>query len=1031
MLPILLGLLALGFLPALAAENFPEPYDTDTRGAPMSAEDAARSFEMPPGFKVTVFASEPDVRQPIAMTFDPRGRLWVAENYTYAEAKIKFATNLADRVLIFEDTNNDGHFDKRTVFYERAQILTSVEVGMGGVFLLCPPRLLFVPDHNHDDIPDSEPEVLLDGFTTTSGNHHTFANGLKWGPDGWLWGRVGISSQARVGTPGTLESGRVMLNGGIWRYHPQRRVFEAVCHGTTNPWGLDWNEVGEPFFINTVIGHLWHAIPGAHFRRMHGDDVNPRSYGFIDQHADHYHFDTGAGWTKSRAAPDGSSFAAGSDALGGGHAHTGLMIYQGDNWPDEYRGKLYTLNFHGRRINVERLERQGSGYVGKHDQDFLTVSDPWFRGIDLIQGPDGGVFIADWSDTGECHDSDGVYRSSGRIYKVTYGEPTKPTFGDLTKLPNERLVSLLFERDEWAARQARQVLTDRFVETVRLPGITKELQQAFAKQRETPQKLRALWALDSIGAVSNDWLLKQTGDPDENIRSWAVRFLADRVTAEVKRLSSTSDITKADSNLKDQSLLPAVPTRFTELARTDSSPFVRLYLAAALQKLPLNSRRPLALALVRHAEDFGDYNLGLMIWYGIEPLVGAESLAGVELAKSSEHRVVRRFIARRLAEDIETKPDGLGRLLAAIQNSRAEFTPLAQDLLRGIGDALRGWRKANPPASWAAFASRASTSSDPEIGDRVRDLNVLFGDGRALDDVRKTLTDTNADPVARRNALRTLLDTRPDNLALLLKQVVNEATLRTDATVGLLQIDDPDASGLAVSRYQSLVASDRPRVLGAMTSRPNPATVLLQAIADGRIPRTDLTPFHARQIASLNDPALTKRLGEVWGSVRTSDGAKRASMDRFRQELSAERLKSADLIHGRQLFDKACVACHRLYGQGGTVGPDLTGSGRANLDYLFENIVDPSAVVPTDYRMTLVTLKDGRVLNGVVRDQTLRTVTIQSQTELTTIERTEIESLQESGLSLMPEGLLESLKPDDRRDLIGYLMHPQQLGLPK
>ncbi len=1016
MLRTLRALLAFGASAALSAEDFPKPYDSETRGQPMSAEDAARSFKMPPGFKVSVFASEPDVRQPIAMTFDSRGRLWVAENYTYGEAKVRYDTNLSDRVLIFEDANNDGHFDKRTVFFDRAKVLTSVEVGHGGVYLMCPPRLLFIPDRNHDDIPDGEPEVLLDGFDVTGGNYHTFANGLRWGPDGWLWGRVGISNTPRIGRPGTPETERIHINGGIWRYHPTRHVVEAVCHGTTNPWGNDWNEVGEPFFINTVIGHLWHAILGAHFKLMYGDDTNPHSYGLIDQHADHYHFDTGAGWTKSRAAMDGSSFAAGSDSLGGGHAHTGLMIYQGNNWPEEYRGKLFTLNFHGRRINMERLERQGSGYVGKHEPDLLTVGDPWFRGMDLIQGPDGGVFISDWSDTGECHDSDGVHRSSGRIYKVTYGNPKPPAFGDLASLTDKKLVPLLFEKNEWLARHARQVLADRFVETGKTPAIARKLSRAFEKEKEVPQKLRALWALESVGGVSNEWLLKQTHDTDEYIRSWAVRLLADRAAAD-----GAHGVTHPTS---------AVADRFAELARSDSSSLVRLYLASALQKLPLDSRRELALALVHHAEDVSDHNLGLMLWFGIEPLVGAEPAAGVELAIASQHRVVRQFIARRFAEDIETKPDSLGRLLSTVQSSSDAFIPQAQDVLRGMSEALRGWRKTKPPASWAAFATRSSTVNDLEITTRVRDLGVLFGDGRALGDVRHILSDTAADPAVRRNALRTMLDNKAD-LAPLLKQLLNEESMRTDVTIGLLEIGDPDAPGLAVSRYQTAPVRDHDPLLGAMVTRASAAKALLEAIADKRIPRADLTPFHARQIASLNDAALTKRLGDVWGFVRTTDAEKRASSARLRQELSPEFLKSADLVHGRQLFTQACAVCHKLYGEGGNVGPDLTGSGRANLDYLLENIVDPSAVVSADYRMTIATLKDERVLNGVLRDQTARTVSIQNQTGLATLERTEIQSLQDSALSVMPEGLLESLKPEDRRDLIGYLMHPQQVALPK
>ncbi len=1018
MLHTLTALLALAPLWATGAESFPKPYDSETNGQPMAAEQSAGSFKMPPGFKVTVFASEPDVRQPIALSFDARGRLWVAENYTYAEARIKYDTNLSDRVLIFEDTNHDGHFDKRTVFYDKAKVLTSVEVGMGGVYVLCPPRLLFIPDRNHDDIPDGEPEVLLDGFDVTGGNHHTFANGLRWGPDGWLWGRVGISNTPRLGKPGTPEAERVRMNGGIWRYHPTRHVVEAVCHGTTNPWGLDWNEVGEPFFINTVIGHLWHAIPGAHFKLMYGDDANPHSYGLIDQHADHYHFDTGAGWTKSRAAMDGSSFASGSDSLGGGHAHTGLMIYQGDNWPQEYRGKLFTLNFHGRRINVEHLKRNGSGFVGQHDRDLLSVGDPWFRGIDLIQGPDGGVFIADWSDTGECHEADGVHRSSGRIYKVTYGEPKLLKSGDLTRLAEKQLFPFLFSKDEWTARHARRVLADRNFETGKAPNISKELQRAFVKERETPQKLKALWAMDSIGGLSSEWLLEQTHHADESIRSWAIRLLTDRVTA-------------YDS--KGQKILQTIPARFTELARKDSSPLVRLYLSSALQKLPLDSRRELALALAGHAEDIGDHNLGLMIWFGSEAFVGAKPEDSVELAMASQHRIVRQYIARRLAEDIETKPLGLERLLAAaqVENLRKAFSANAEDILRGMSEALHGWRKAKPPANWSAFAQRASGSDNREVQNAAQELSVLFGDRRALEVVRKISTDAAADPVARRAALRTLLQHPAENLVPLLKQVAQEDMLGTDAIVALIELGDAESPALAVKKYQTGAAIDQTRLLGALVTRPAAAAVLLQTIGDGKIPRASLTPFHARQITSLKDAALTKRLAEVWGSVRSSDAEKRASGAKLREELSPDRLKSADLVRGRQLFNQTCAACHKLYGEGGSVGPDLTGSGRANLDYLLENIVDPSAVVPADYRMTVVTLKDERVLNGVLRDQTARTVTIQSQTGLTTLERTQIAALQNSELSVMPEGLLESLPPNDRRDLISYLMNPRQVPLPK
>ena len=238
------------------------------------------------------------MRNPVAMAWDTRGRLWVAENYTYSDSTQKFDLRLRDRVLILEDADGDGRVDKRTVFTDDVQRLGSVELGFGGVWLLCPPQLLFVPDRDGDDVPDGPAEVVLDGFTVATENYHTFANGLRWGPDGWLYGRCGASSPGEIGAPGTPDAERIPLRGGLWRYHPVRKRFEVLCHGTTNPWGHDWNALGEAFFINTVNGHLWHMIPGAHFARPHTIEPNPRAYAVIDQHADHYHWDNSKDYKK-------------------------------------------------------------------------------------------------------------------------------------------------------------------------------------------------------------------------------------------------------------------------------------------------------------------------------------------------------------------------------------------------------------------------------------------------------------------------------------------------------------------------------------------------------------------------------------------------------------------------------------------------------------------------------------------------------------------------------------------------------------
>ncbi|MDZ4778842.1 MAG: PVC-type heme-binding CxxCH protein, partial [Planctomycetia bacterium] len=380
---------ALSVVAALAAESASlKPFNTETAtNGPMPVMEVIAQSKLPPGFKLTVFAAEPDVQQPIGMATDARGRLWVAENYTYSESKMGYHKDLRDRIVVFEDTDNDGRFDKRTVFWDGAERLTSVEVGLGGVWALALPNLYFLPDENGDGIADGPPQIVLDGFEYVAGRH-TVANGLRWGPDGWLYGRHGIQSTSRIGPPATSVEKRTAMNVGIWRYHPTRRVTEVVAQGTTNPWGMDWDALGELFFINTVIGHLWHVIPGAHYRRMYGGDPTPHIYEPIEQTADHVHWGTGENWTDVRKGVTDVTSAA-----GGGHAHTGLLIYQGGQWPEAWNNKLLTINFHGRRLNVEQLDRQGSGFIARHNPDAFFFADPWFRGIDLVAAPDGGVFV--------------------------------------------------------------------------------------------------------------------------------------------------------------------------------------------------------------------------------------------------------------------------------------------------------------------------------------------------------------------------------------------------------------------------------------------------------------------------------------------------------------------------------------------------------------------------------------------------------------------------------------------------------------
>ncbi|MEQ1860419.1 MAG: PVC-type heme-binding CxxCH protein [Chthoniobacteraceae bacterium] len=1025
---------AAGFLlfaVAASAADFPQPHNSEqTPGSPMPAEEAAAKWQVPPGFKVSVFAAEPDVQNPIACAWDPRGRLWVAENYTYAERTVKWDAKLRDRVLILEDTDGDGRHDKRTVFADDVQHLTSVEVGLGGVWVLALPHLLFIPDKNGDDRPDGPAEVMLDGFKLTTENHHNCANGLRWGPDGWLYGRSGASSPARVGVPGTPDAERVPVAGGMWRFHPQRKVVEALCSGTTNPWGHDWNEEGECFFTNTVNGHLWHMIPGAHYVRAHTIDTNPHSYELIDMIADHWHFDTAKGWAASR---DGNA-----NDLGGGHAHCGAMIYLGDNWPDSYRGKLYTLNFHGRRMNVERLERQGSGYVGRHDDDAFFSADPWFRGIDLTYGPDGGVFVLDWSDTGECHESTGVHRTSGRIYKITYEGARTPDAsqsdaatvvatalravnGDLAKLSNAELVKLHEHRNEWFVRMARRVLVERATESAESVA-ARALDSLFKMSTDAafgPRAKQTLHAIGVLGALEWATSTRSTEPGPVALRALTDDFSLDAVNGSKRESIQGIDADKAHQAIHEMSEM------FAAEAATTKSAAIRLALASSLQRFPFDDRSALARSLVTHAEDANDHNIPLMVWYGIIPLAESRPNDLVEIASVCELPTTRRLITRRLSEDIEKQPHPIADLLALAAKKPAAYQA---DILAGLAEGFTGWRKAPKPASWEAFVA-AVPGDDEKLQARVRDLSALFGDGRALDEVKRIALDKTAKLDARRAALRTLIDNRPDDLRAICEQLLGERFVNAVAARGLALFDDPAIGAKLAKSYRSFHATERKVVIDTLVSRPAFARALLEEIAAGKIPREDISAFHARQIRSFNDPALSKRLAEVWGEMRESPADKRVLLSKLKMQLTPAALAAADKSAGRVVYESICASCHTLYGRGGQIGPDLTGSGRANLDYLLENIVDPGAVVNADMRLNVLTLKDGRVLNGVIGAKTDRTLTLKTATEAVTIERAEIVKQEEIAQSMMPEGLLLAFGEAQVRDLIAYLMHPVQVPL--
>lgn len=973
-------LLSLAALPAADSKDPPAP------------KKSAALMKLPEGFRVELVAGEPDLIKPIAMTTDEKGRLWVVESHSYPHWLKKDGEKGRDRVLIITP-KGEGKYETK-VFLDNGVNLSGIAVGFGGVYLCSVPRLIYVPVK--DDKPAGGATVLLDGWNLHDTKHNV-VNGLDWGPDGWLYGLNGIQSRSLVGRPGTRKEERVPFDCGVWRFHPVTKKFEVVAWGTTNPWGMDWDEHGEMFITNCVIKHAFHVVPGAHFVRMYGQDVNPHTYALIESTADHIHWG-GGHWTEARGGKKEHS------AAGGGHAHAGAMFYLGDNWPKEYRNRLLMFNLHGNRVNTDRVVRAGSGYTIKHAEDFLLANDDWFRGLQLKLAPDGGVYISDWHDTGECHNYDKTH-PSGRVYKVTYGTP-KHEAVDLGKLSDEALLELAFNKNDWHARTARRLLHERAA------GGTLD-KNAPAKARKNlgranvqlvSEKLNSLWTIHAVGDFSETFGRNQFFSTHEQVRTWAVRLLADRDKLSALALN-----------------------QLVALARADKSAMVRLAVTSALQKLPVKDRWRIAEALVGHGEDANDPYIPLMIWYGIEPAIPTDPDRAAKLIGTSKIPIVRKHIARRLTADEKAAPlAALIKLLASSSDAAAQA-----DVLGGLADAFAGRRGVKPPEGWAAIYTRLAASKNDAVRDQVTALSMQFGDAAALAAVRKAVADAKAPADRRARALLLLLDNRAAGTPALLRQLLDDDALRRPAIRGLARYEEKDTPALLLKRYARFDADTKADAISTLVSRPAYALALLEAMEKKQVPTADLSSVQARQVNSFKDKAVRDKLASVWGTIRPPSKDLMKQMARYTKLATPEQRKRADVSNGRAVWARTCAQCHMLFGEGGKVGPDLTGSQRANAEYVLTKVLDPNGTVPYDYVMTRLVTTRGRILMGLVTREDDKVVTLQLANETIRLQKSDIEERERTKLSMMPEGQLNDLPDGDVRDLLAYLAAKGQVALPK
>ncbi len=971
--------------------NPPDPMATvPAADAPdAAARSVVAGMRVTPGFRVDLVAAEPLVRQPIAFAIDPRGRLWILEAFAYPNRRPAGAGR--DRIVILADADGDGRFESRRVFHEGLNLASGLELGFGGVFVGAAPHLLFIPDRDGDDVPDGEPEILLDGWGLQ--DTHETLNSFTWGPDGWLYGCHGVFTSSRVGRPGTSDADRQPIKAGIWRYHPVRRAFEVFAHGGSNQWGIDFTSTGDAVMTHCRSFHGGGGTTLVIRNGLYWNQANAGYPPFICREPPG--FAPGLrNFLPAAARYDGGAGGAGkpgSDAVYGGHSHVGTMVYRGDNWPAIYRDRIFTHNLHGRQLNHQEIVPQGSGCeVFPAGHDILHVPDPTYVAVDLQYGPDGAVYAIDWCDLQHCHSTNDEQwdRSTGRVYRIAWAETFRPRPVDLAARSDAELVALHGHANEWFVRTARRLLHER--------AAAGTLDRAAL----APLHGRAA-AADAVTALRSLWTLHVTGELDDAALAAAFAHADDRVRVQAVALATEAAGT------------PRLPVAVLHAAAAgDPAPLVRRGLASALPMLPEPDRWRIAEALAARPEDAADRFLPKLTWTGLAPLVAGDPARALAIAAATPQPDLADSIRWYLGRLPEGR-DVLVREIATADAATAERT------LRLLDFALESEAGAPAaPAGWEAAVARFRSGPAAPVADRIA---AVWGDEPVRARLRSLLADARTPVAARRDAFVTLRRTADAAAAPVFVALLDDPAFRTEAIPLASRSGDPAIAAKLLGLLPELDDKGRGAALSALVAKPAFATPLLDAIAAGSLVKDDLTAVHVRQLRGLRDTAVAARVEAIYGRLNESPAAARATMARLKKAYAEAPSWAVDRERGRMIFARACASCHLHGDSGGRLGPPLTGSWTNGPDYFIENLVDPNAVVGPDYQMTVVLSDDGRSFNGIVAEETPETLSLQTVDGMVAIPRAMIEERTTSPVSMMPAGLLEALPEADMLALVKFL----------
>lgn len=1010
------ALVAIAALP-LTGEDFIPRRQDKLPGPALKPAEAIAKMTVPPGFTVELVASEPDIVNPVGMAIDERGRFWITESFEYPRREPGPGR---DRVKVLEDTDGDGKCDKFTVFAEGLNIPSGVAVGHGGVWVANAPDILFMQDTDGDGKADKR-EVIVTGFGRD--DTHELPNSLTWGPDGYLYGLNGVFNYSHIKYPKSSPHYDEKHPGwkftcALFRIHPITKKFEVFCEGTSNPWGVAFDGEGSAFISACVIDHLWHLTRTGYYHRQ-GGPYPPFTWK-IESIVKHKH----------QAA-----------------AYCGIHYFDSDAYPEKYREKLYMGNIHGGCINVDKLQRAGSTYFATGEDDFLTANDVWFMPVVQKTGPDGSLYILDWYDRYHCYqdanrDPKGIDRLNGRLYRVRYKDTPHVQPFDLSKLKDDELIALLSKNNDFYRSSAQRVLTERLAElhpivrpygsetykvrdkqgnikdtgvpkidplttpAPELPALLLKLQQ-LALDEAAPRKARmhALWAVLSLQNHDNAFLLRLLEHKDPTLRAWAVRT--------VGNFSGNAEVWEK-----------------VQLLATDPSPDVQLQVAIAASTRTFD-QIPILLHVLENCGD--DPLIPQIVWQNLHPLLEKQSGEFVKIVEAknlTNSKNLMALLPRVIDRVIASKPssNSLAKLLTVVLVEQASL-PAAKSSLQTLsqriqsreldGERLEAVKKMLAPVLEATLEKNDHLYYDALV------LSANLGNAKSLDKLYEMVSEWRLGDSLADHALNTLTAVNHPKLPALTKDVLTKKAKYTDKFRGGLlnavsKTESPEIGNVVLDCYADLPDDLKPRAIELLTQRAAWGKALLSAVAVKKIPATAINVNQAQKLSSLGDKELSELLVKTWGTVRTTrDPARQQVMEDMRKLLEKT---PGNPERGLLVYNKVCGQCHKLYGNGQEVGPDITLNGRSNFDQLLSNVFDPSLVIGASYQARTVLTNDGRVITGLLVEDNAQRVVLKVQGgKLETIARGDIEALKISELSLMPEQLEKQLKPEEIADLFSIL----------